>query len=225
MRSRHADRFNHDDDAATYDRSVRNESDPIRAGYDALLSWVAEGAEVDPASRVLDLGSGTGNLARRLPHFETLVCVDVSLEMTRLAREKLADRPGVEFVTADLLEYFDRPGPAFDAVLSTYAIHHLLEDEKRSLFERIAARLAPGGRAVVRRPDVRERLGTPGAPRGPARERRERARRRHRGGVLLGRRVGHRRPRVPAARVVSRRFSQLSWGLRATRKPRAWLAP
>jgi hypothetical protein len=44
VRSRNADRFNHDEDAAGYDRDVLNEADPIRAGYDALLDWVAAGA-------------------------------------------------------------------------------------------------------------------------------------------------------------------------------------
>ena len=62
MRSRHADRFSHDEEAAGYDRDVLDEADPIRTGYDALLDWVAKSAEPAPESRVLELGSGTGNL-------------------------------------------------------------------------------------------------------------------------------------------------------------------
>ena len=151
MRSRHVERFNHDGDAAGYDRDVLDESDPIRAGYGALLDWVAESARAGSGLRVLDLGSGTGNLSLRLLGDVELVCVDVSREMTRIARKKLpgpAARRRVEFAEADLLEYFDRPGPDFDAVVSSYAVHHLCEDEKALLFKRVAERLLPGGRAV-----------------------------------------------------------------------------
>lgn len=149
MRSRHADRFNHDEDAAGYDRDVLDEADPIRTGYDALLDWVAKSAGLAPESRVLELGSGTGNLSLRLPDFAELVCVDVSEEMSRIAREKLSDREGVRWVASDLLEYFDASGPDFDAVVSSYAVHHLVEAEKQQLFGQIARRLRPGGRAVL----------------------------------------------------------------------------
>ena len=148
MRSRNADRFNHDEDAAGYDRDVLNEADPIRAGYDALLDWVAARAEAGSGSRVLELGAGTGNLSGRLPACAELVCVDVSDEMAKIARNKLARREGVRWVCADLLEYFDAPGAPFDSVISSYAIHHLVEDEKQQLFGRIASRLARGGRAA-----------------------------------------------------------------------------
>ena len=148
MRSRHADRFNHDPDAADYDRDVLDEADPIRTGYDALLDWVTQRAELVADSRVLELGSGTGNLSLRLPAFGELVCVDISDEMSRIARDKLSGQEGVRWVGNDLLEYFDSPGPDFDAVLSSYAIHHLLEAEKQQLFGCIARRLRPGGRAV-----------------------------------------------------------------------------
>ncbi len=150
MRSRFADHFNHDDQAAGYDADVRNQADPIRTGYDALLAWVAARALPDGNADacVLDLGASTGNLGLRLPAVRELVCVDVSAEMRRIGAEKLAGRPGVRWVAADLLEFFDGPAGPFDAVVSTYAIHHLTEDEKGWLFERIHAALAPGGRAV-----------------------------------------------------------------------------
>ena len=41
MRSLYADKFNHDADAAGYDADVRNESDPIRAGYAAPCTLAA----------------------------------------------------------------------------------------------------------------------------------------------------------------------------------------
>jgi len=147
VRSRHPDLFNHDRDAPGYDRDVRNEAHPIRAGYTACLEWVARRARADAASDVLDLGSGTGNLGALLPSWRRLVCVDLSENMTALAKEKL-QRPGVEWVKADLLEFFDVPRGRFDAVVSTYTVHHLTGDEKAALFELVRGVLKPGGRAV-----------------------------------------------------------------------------
>lgn len=148
MRSEFADKFNHDEDAPTYDVDVRDASDPMRAGYCAVLDWVVERAQLSPDARVLDLGVGTGNLSQRLPCFGQLVCVDISQAMMDQAGRKLGPSEDVTWITADLLEYFDRPTTSFDAVLSTYAVHHLTEGEKAQLFERLRSRLNPRGRAV-----------------------------------------------------------------------------
>jgi hypothetical protein len=64
MRSQHAHTFNHDEWAAGYDADVADETNPIRAGYQATLGWVVERAAVGPDDAVVDLGIGTGNLAR-----------------------------------------------------------------------------------------------------------------------------------------------------------------
>jgi putative AdoMet-dependent methyltransferase len=149
MRSRHAAKFNHDPWAADYDEDVTKEENPIRAGYDRLLSWTVEQAKVGPQDTVIDLGSGTGNTSARLPAVGRLICVDLSTEMTEIARPKLSHLARVEFVLVDLLEYFAALDvPSAEAVISTYAIHHLTEDEKPTLFGSIAKYLAPGGRAV-----------------------------------------------------------------------------
>jgi putative AdoMet-dependent methyltransferase len=147
MKSLHGDFFNHDVIAHEYDEDVLNESDPIRAGYDALLDWVSGHPGVVAAGRILDLGSGTGNLSLRLNGFQKLVCVDISEKMLEIARQKMAHLAAVEFVQSDLLGYFDGR-PSFDAIISTYAIHHLTEDEKRLLFQKIYDSLEVGGAAV-----------------------------------------------------------------------------
>jgi SAM-dependent methyltransferase len=148
VRSIHADTFNHDEEAAGYDEDVADESNPIRAGYGATLAWVVERAAIGPEDDVVDLGIGTANLAVRLPSRRHLVGVDVSEQMLDLARAKLHGSSSVELVQADLLEFLDRPA-TFDVIISTYAIHHLVADEKALLIERAAARLAPGGRLAV----------------------------------------------------------------------------
>jgi ubiquinone/menaquinone biosynthesis C-methylase UbiE len=147
MKSKFADVFNHDENAAGYDTDVLNESHPIRASYEAVLNWVSEKSATTGDSIVLDLGCGTGNLSLRLKHFKRLVCVDISDNMLDIARSKLAGLDNVEFVKADLLEYFE-DAPVFEAIASTYTIHHLTEAEKPILFKQIYCSLQPGGMAV-----------------------------------------------------------------------------
>lgn len=151
--SRHVARFNHDDDAPEYDRDVRNEQDPIRAGYADLLAWVAAEARLGPTLDALELGSGSGNLTVQLEPCRSLTCVDASRAMTEIAREKTGDshRAGeIRFVLDDILAFTcGAPSAGFDRVLSTYTIHHLEADERAILFGEIARILRPEGRFVV----------------------------------------------------------------------------
>jgi putative AdoMet-dependent methyltransferase len=145
MRSRHQDRFNHDGDAPNYDSDVADESPPIRAGYSALLEWVARESKVDGRT-VLELGAGTGNLTALLGRARSIVAVDTSARMLSILRDKCRHLD-VSCVQADLLGYFDAPR-ACDRVVSTYAVHHLESDEKEELFRKIRDSLAPRGLAV-----------------------------------------------------------------------------
>lgn len=153
MRSEHVDRFNHDEDAAEYDVDVQNETDPIRGGYAELLAWVAERACIERGSRVLELGSGTGNLTALLPPAKEILCVDVSHAMAAIAREKLATRGDVTWIRADLLECLDAPHASarghLDRVVSTYALHHLTSAERGALFVGLGDRMASGGRVAI----------------------------------------------------------------------------
>jgi SAM-dependent methyltransferase len=152
MRSLHADTFNHDGDASKYDRIVQNESDPIRAGYREVLAWTVREAKITSKSVVVDLGVGTGNTSQLIEACGSLVAVDVSAKMMAKARKKLSHLNSVRYVQADLLEYFDgvldEEVPMADAYISTYTVHHLMEDEKSEFFQRIYNHLKPGGMAV-----------------------------------------------------------------------------
>ena len=146
MRSRHVDRFNHDTEVDGYDDDVADESNPVRDGYAATLDWVIAAAAAGPGDVVIDLGTGTGNLASRLGPVGRLVCVDVSTGMLAVARAKLP--PATDYVEADLLEFVDT-APTCDVVMSTYAIHHLTADEKIVLLARLLDCLRTGGRIAI----------------------------------------------------------------------------
>jgi putative AdoMet-dependent methyltransferase len=146
VRSRHVERFNHDDEVDGYDADVADESHPVRDGYAATLDWVIVHAAAGRADVVVDLGTGTGNLAERLGPVARLVCVDVSTGMLSVARAKLP--AATEYVEADLLEFVDR-APSCDVVISTYAIHHLTADEKFALLDGLFGHLRSGGRIAI----------------------------------------------------------------------------
>jgi putative AdoMet-dependent methyltransferase len=147
-RSANADIFNHDAEAAGYDNDVRNEADPIRTGYQDVLRWVVQQAQITPTSRVLDLGSGTGNLSALIASCGELVSVDVSENMETIAKRKMRHLANRRFIRADILEVFTQELGKFDAVISTYAVHHLTDQEKQQLFALIFDHLLPSGAAV-----------------------------------------------------------------------------
>lgn len=101
------------------------------------------------AERVLELGTGTGETARRLLERHpsaVLVGLDASSEMLTHARAALpADR--AELRVARLQDPLPQ-GP-FDVVVSALAVHHLDGAGKADLFRRVAGQLAPGGRFVL----------------------------------------------------------------------------
>jgi tRNA (cmo5U34)-methyltransferase len=101
------------------------------------------------AGRVLELGTGTGETARRVlarHPAAVLVGVDASAEMLEHARAALpGDR--VDLRVGRLEDPL--PDGRFDLVVSVLAVHHLDGRGKAELFGRVAAILAPGGRLVV----------------------------------------------------------------------------
>ena len=97
--------------------------------------------------RVLDLGTGDGRLLALLqvdrPELHG-VGLDFSEVMLDAARERFADQEQVELVRHDLSEPLPELG-RFDAVVSSFAIHHLEDERKRLLYGEVFDLLEPGG--------------------------------------------------------------------------------
>src|SRR5262245_18800646 len=117
-------------------------------GYDRLEEEMVAATGVDARS-VLELGTGTGETARRVldRHPEArLVGIDASPGMVDVARESLpSDR--VTLLVGRLEDPL--PEGPFDLVVSALAVHHLEGTRKADLFQRIASTLAPAGRFVL----------------------------------------------------------------------------
>jgi tRNA (cmo5U34)-methyltransferase len=117
--------------------------------YERLQDEVTAAAGGAAVRRVLELGTGTGETARRVlaahPGAE-LVGVDESAGMLAAARTAL-DPDRVRLLEGRLQDPL--PEGPWDLVVSCLAVHHLDGDGKADLFRRIAAVLAPGGRFVL----------------------------------------------------------------------------
>ena len=117
-------------------------------GYD-LLEDETVAATGEGARSVLELGTGTGETARRVldRHPDAhLIGIDASPGMVNTARTNLpSDR-----VTLRIAQLQDPlPDGPFDVVVSALAVHHLEGSGKAELFRRVARTLQPGGRFVL----------------------------------------------------------------------------
>jgi tRNA (cmo5U34)-methyltransferase len=117
-------------------------------GYDRLEDETLTATGVG-ATSVLELGTGTGETARRVlsrhPDAQ-LVGIDASPGMVEVARASLpADR--VTLLVGRLEDPL--PEGPFDLVVSCLAVHHLEGRGKADLFQRVASALGPAGRFVL----------------------------------------------------------------------------
>lgn len=116
-------------------------------GEAALLEFIPRGSR-----RILDLGTGDGRLLAlvlnqfaRGEHGEMeAVAVDFSPAMLDAARKRFAGESSVRIVEHNM----DSPLPSlgkFDAVISSFAIHHLVHARKQALYAEIFGMLKDGG--------------------------------------------------------------------------------
>lgn len=97
--------------------------------------------------RILDLGTGDGRLLAMLrvdrPDAEGMA-LDFSPTMLDAARERFFGDEKVQVVEHNLDDALPEIG-RFDAIVSSFAIHHCADSRKRSLYAEIHSRLTPGG--------------------------------------------------------------------------------
>ncbi|MER5174654.1 MAG: class I SAM-dependent methyltransferase [Candidatus Nitrosocosmicus sp.] len=98
-------------------------------------------------TRVLDLGTGDGRLLRLLkiqrPNINA-VAVDVSPIMLDSVKRNFANDFNIKVTEHDLDNSLPNMG-YFDAVISSFAIHHLSNERKHSLYKEIYEILNPEG--------------------------------------------------------------------------------
>ena len=100
------------------------------------------------AARILDLGTGDGRLLALLrierPTFEG-VAVDFSKTMLDATRKRFARDGRIKVVEHDLNQPLPSSLGQFQAVVSSFAIHHLPHERKRELCREVYGHLTAGG--------------------------------------------------------------------------------
>lgn len=99
------------------------------------------------APRILDLGAGTGlfssYMVRTYPQAK-LTLIDLSTGMLDIAKERFEGSTAeMTYLTGDYSTFED--ADPYDAIISSLSIHHLEDEAKQGLFERIFQLLKPGG--------------------------------------------------------------------------------
>ena len=131
--------------AEDYDRARRRLVPGFDDFYRAAIDLIRFPRE--SPIKVLDLGAGTGLMAAFIAYSfpnARITMVDISNEMLERARARF-ELAGERF-RFEVSDYgVDRIQEKYDAVVSALSIHHLSDEQKRSLFDRIHGALNDGG--------------------------------------------------------------------------------
>lgn len=123
--------------------------DAFAAAQHRKIDRLLDGAGVGPGSRVLEIGTGWGELAiRAAERGATVRSVTLSVEQQELAAKRISAAGLADRVQVDLLDYRQVQGE-YDAVVSVEMIEAVGHQYWGSYFQTIDALLAPGGRAAI----------------------------------------------------------------------------
>jgi SAM-dependent methyltransferase len=130
---------------AKYDARIRS----LIPLYDELIAEVAHalGHAARPVRTVVDLGIGTGALARACLEFARgarIWGIDADPEMMAIARTRLGRL--ASRVTMTTGSFLDEPLPSCDALVASYSLHHIrTTGAKLAFYRRCYRALRPGG--------------------------------------------------------------------------------
>lgn len=134
--------------AGEYDKSVglsdACDTYPF-AGYKAILNEIYNRVLSCPGKSVLDIGFGTGTLTSKL--YEQGCCIsgqDFSGKMIELAQKKM---PKAKLYQGDFSQGLvkDLKQLKYDAIIATYSLHHLTDEQKISFLAELLPLLNEDG--------------------------------------------------------------------------------
>ncbi len=103
--------------------------------------------DVSDEFKVLDLGTGTGNVSKAIKEkfgHANIDCIDIASKMIEMAKIKLGDYDDIHYYTGDFYEFeFEEK---YDVIVSSLALHHIkTDDEKKKFYHKIYNILKKGG--------------------------------------------------------------------------------
>jgi SAM-dependent methyltransferase len=130
------------------------------AGASRFTGWMADLIRPFLGSRLLEIGSGTGAITRRLVPRDLYVASEVDPLYLETLRNLTADRPYLATRYTDVtdLESYPKVEGGFDSVVCLNVIEHV--DDDVGALRNVGSVLSPGGRAVVLVPSGPWNFGT-----------------------------------------------------------------
>ena len=121
------------------------------AAFGKVLDGILFVSRPKPSDVCVDLGAGSGFVTTALaPLVASVIAVDISPAMTEALAQRAAGA-GLANVSTEITDLKDlRLPPSYaDLIVSSYALHHLADADKRALTAHAAQGLRPGGRLVI----------------------------------------------------------------------------
>jgi cyclopropane-fatty-acyl-phospholipid synthase len=141
------------DDTMTYSAALFEGSQPewsdLEGGQHRKIDRLLDSARVGPGSRVLEIGTGWGELCIRAASRGAEVhSITLSAEQQRLARERVAAAGLSAYVTIELKDYREVEG-RYDAVVSVEMIEAVGYRFWPTYFHTLDRLVSPGGRVAI----------------------------------------------------------------------------
>ncbi|HZG04515.1 MAG TPA: methyltransferase domain-containing protein [Streptomyces sp.] len=118
-----------------------------------MFARLAERAGVGPGDRVLDVGCGTGALTRAVAAAVapggSVLGIDPSPPMVQYARRRAERRGENSSFALGTAQEIDAGDGSFDAVVSSFAVHHVPARLRERAFAEMFRVLRPGGHLLV----------------------------------------------------------------------------
>ncbi|WP_373894170.1 methyltransferase domain-containing protein [Virgibacillus sp. CBA3643] len=148
IRTRWQDKWNFDSWAEDFDNHIKREGHAfnVHQDYNEALDQVVDTIKLQPGDTSLDIGIGTGNLGSKLLSADTnVIGVDQSDKMLTVCNE---NHPAIEtrkghFLALPLLN------DQVDVIVSSYALHHVPDEEKIIALEEMDRVLKPHGQICI----------------------------------------------------------------------------
>ncbi|MEF2966987.1 MerR family transcriptional regulator [Paenibacillus sp. M1] len=145
QRSHWRDQWDFDRLAGSHDERVANDSFEFK-DYEAALDMAVTWISAIPGEKGLDIGTGTGNLAGKFISLGIgMAGVDQSKEMLKQCRTKF---PELEAKLGNFLALPFLDGK-FDFAVTSFAFHHLTDEQKRLAIDEMRRVLKPHGRICI----------------------------------------------------------------------------
>lgn len=144
------DKWDFNNWAQSYDRDVIADKGSLKIykNYNSILQNVYNMAKKlnKKESKILEIGVGTGNLASKFLNDNfNIIGIDQSREMLVVAKEKY---PKLKVRLGEFLK-IPYENKVFDTIVSTYAFHHLKEEEKKIAIEEMIRVLKDDGKIII----------------------------------------------------------------------------